>query len=312
MPLFHYTRTETAFQIIDSGNLHATHWKYLNDGSEMEAIKPLLQQVFGTEFEEEGRRLIEAGPLKQALIDEHGRRVFGEEAARLIDVAYRVTNNHLPVFLTSFCRHDENSDEAKDGLLSQWRGYGADGGCALEFEEHKLREMISKEAQRFACMHVSLEDVVYRDHERILQNINVDGLARSAMRKIACDLSKENERIFEEGMKGLQTAIGQIAPKLKHPAFSEERETRIILPCMSREAAKEYPKRMVKRINFRFRDGLPIPFVKLFEDKEALPIKRVIVGPQRRQEDVAHTIGLALKARKMATEVECSSIPLVL
>lgn len=311
MPLFHYTRTESAFKIIESGVLHATHWKYLNDGSEMDAVKPLLRKIFSEEFEEEGTALIKAGILKQKLIEDHGRRVYSDEAEKMINIAYGVTNDHMPVFISSLCRHEEGSDQARDGLLSQWRGYGVDGGCALEFDENKLQAKINKEAQRFACMHVSLEDVEYHNHERILRDVQIDGLAKAILRQLAGDNSQKTAQAISDGMDGFQLAIGKIAPKLKHSAFSEERETRIILPCMSPEAAKQYPNRKVKPIKLRFRSGLPIPYVEVFEGKKPLPITRIIIGPQRRQGEVAYTVKLALKARGIKAQVDCSSIPLV-
>lgn len=311
MALFHYTRTESAFKIIESGVLHATHWKYLNDGSEMDAIKPLLHKIFSAEFEEEGTALIKSGVLSRKLIEEHGRRVFSDEADKMINIAYGVTNTYIPVFISSLCRHAEGSGEAKDGLLSQWRGYGVDGGCALEFEEEELRARVEKEGQRFACMHVSLEDVEYHNHERVLRDVQIDGLAKAILRKLAGDESREITQAIDSGMDGFQLAIGKIAPTLKHPAFSEEREVRIILPCMSPEAARQYPKRKVKQIKLRFRSGLPIPYVEIFEGKRPLPITRVIVGPQLRQSEVAYTIKLALKAQGIGAQVDCSSIPLV-
>ncbi len=311
MPLFHYTRTESAFKIIDSGVIHATHWKYLNDGSEMDAVRPLLHRIFSKEFEQEGLEMIADGRMKRQIIDEHGARIFGEEAERVIDIAYRVTNKLIPVILASLCRHKDGSDEATNGLLSQWRGYGSDGGCALEFDESRLQKMLDKERDKYACMHVSLEDVEYFDHSGALEEIEVDGLARAMLRRISGDKSKENTIAIDTGMKGLQTAIARVAPKLKHSSFAEENECRIVLPCMSPEAAKEYPKRKIKQVKLRFRSGLPIPYVEIFDGKKPLPIRRIIVGPQARQADVGYTLELALKARKIDAPVEFSSIPLV-
>ncbi|MDP3602219.1 MAG: DUF2971 domain-containing protein [Bosea sp. (in: a-proteobacteria)] len=311
MALFHYTGTESAFKIIESGVLHATHWKYLNDGSEMEAIKPQLVEIFSQEFEQVGLELISAGLMSRKIIEHHGMRVFIEEAARLVDIAYRVTYKVSPVFIASLCRHDKGSDQERDGLLSQWRGYGAGGGCALEFDESVLETMLAKEADRYACVHITLQDVDYFNHERALRGIAIEGLAQAVLKKLAKQDMKKNTKIIDDGMKALQTAIFRVAPMLKHRAFSEENEARIVIPCMTPEAAKEYPQRKLKTVHFRFRDGLPVPYVKIFDGKKPLPIKRIIVGPQRREADVAHTIRLALKARKMDATVDVSSIPLV-
>lgn len=312
MALLHYTGTESAFRIIESGVLHATHWRYLNDGSELSAVRPQLVKQFTEEFEQEGMKLIEAGRINRRLLEDHGKRVFELEANKLFDIAYRVTHEVTPIFLTSLCRHEAGSDQERDGLLSQWRGYGAGGGCALILDETKLSAMIAKEAAKFACVHITMQDANYFHHERAIREIDVAGLAKAMLQHLANIDVKKNKEIIDKRMKDLHVAIARIAPMLKHPAFSEENETRIVLPCMSFEAAKEYPDRQIKEINFRFRDGLPVPYVKLFNGKMPLPIIRVIVGPQRRQQDVAHNISLALKARRMSAKVDVSSIPLVL
>jgi hypothetical protein len=312
MALLHYTATESAFRIIESGVLHATHWRYLNDGSELSAIRPQLVKQFAAEFEQEGMELIKVGRMNPRLLENHGKQVFQLEAQKLFDIAYSVTHDFTPIFLTSLCRHESGSDQERDGLLSQWRGYGSGGGCALVFDEAKLQAMIHKEAADYACVHITMYDVNYTQHEQALKEIDVSGLAKAILQHLARFDIEKNKKIIDQRMHDLHVAISRVAPMLKHPAFSEEKETRIVLPCMNVEAAQEYPGRLVKEVHFRFREGLPVPYVKLFDGKQPLPITRVIVGPQRRQEDIKHTISLALKARGMSVTVDTSSIPLVL
>lgn len=88
------------------------------------------------------------------------------------------------------------------------------------------------------------------------------------------------------------------APRLKHGAFREEQEIRIISipypPNLTAKARQELgikDDRPEKDIRLR---GDDIPYITLFDrQKSRLPIRRLIVGPSRNQDDnfrAAHSI----------------------
>ena len=48
-------------------------------------------------------------------------------------------------YIFSTCIHNEDSDSYKDGLLSMWRGYGSEGGYAIQFNKHNLVKLFYNE-----------------------------------------------------------------------------------------------------------------------------------------------------------------------
>jgi hypothetical protein len=245
--------------------------------------------------------------LAPSYLTDYGKNIFKIEAAKIFNIIIRVTDSNTPIFIASFCRHTENSEEWQHGLLSQWRGYGSLGGCAIEFEEEEIQNLIKPESQKYAYTHVSLKNVVYNDHEKALNIKQVEGLAAAMLRLIA-EKSKENEKEYSRLVDAMYGTIAVAAPTLKNKGFKEEREVRIIAPLMRPKAAQQYPTRIQRPINFRFKNGLPIPYVKLFDGISRLPIKRIIVGPQRNQEKIFYALQLALEAKGITASVSKSDI----
>ncbi|MEE1656659.1 DUF2971 domain-containing protein [Microvirga sp. CF3062] len=305
--LFHYTSNQGAIGILQSSLLFATHYQYLNDPNELSQAADLIIPLFEKEFREEYQKYIKSGHLNSNVLKEFGDHTYLKEARTLFDVAKRVTNSTTPIFLTSFCRHEENSDQYVDGLLSQWRGYGSLGGCALEFDEEKLKELIIREAEEYAFSHISLRDIKYDRYQETLDLKEIEGVATAITRHMI-ERSKESEILYNERMHKMYNTIAITLPTLKSIGFREEREVRIIAPYMRKEAAAEYPLRAQKEIHFRYRNGQPVPYIHLFDNTGTLPIKRIIVGPQRDQSKVAYAIELALEGRGMGVEVARSNI----
>ncbi|WP_114943491.1 DUF2971 domain-containing protein [Microvirga calopogonii] len=307
--IFHYSSNEGAFGIIKSRRIFATNYKYLNDLQEIELVREILVPIFARDFRDEASELIHQGKLKSDFLKEYGERVFTDEGNRLLNVAIEITDKTTPIFIASFCRHEAESEQWEHGLLSQWRGYGTYGGCALEFDEEGIEKLIAVEKQDYAFSHVSLCDVQYDNYAKVFeeQEVNVEGLARATLQRLINDPIEE-DKSFADGMRHLYGAISLTAPRLKSAAFREEREVRIVAPCMRPAAAAEFPTRKRRPILMRFRNGLPIPYIELFVDAPQLPIKRIIVGPQRDQGKVAYALELALEAAEMSVEVALSDI----
>jgi hypothetical protein len=305
--IFHYTSNEGAIGIINSGCLFATHYKYLNDARELQLARDIIIPIFEAEFREEAYKLIREGKLQQDFILEYGNQVFRAEATKLFDIALRTTDNHTPVFIASFCRHDLHSGEYQNGLLSQWRGYGSSGGCAIEFDEHQLLDLVEAERQKYAYTHVALADVRYDTYDDAVNKQAIEGVAAAVLRHLV-DRSEETEAAYKERIHKVYDAIAVVSPTLKTPGFREECEVRIVAPCMRPSAAEEYPDRERRPILLRFRNGAPVPYIRLFDGVGQLPIRRLVVGPQRDQEQTAYALALALEARGMIAKVTTSKI----
>src|SRR5260370_11711331 len=100
--LYHYTDLAGLLGILKRHDLWLTHSRYLNDAEEM---------IHGTTV---ARKVIEQALAAQA----HDFNYLQE-----LD---RLSSNQEGVYICCFCE--------KDNLLSQWRGYGANGsGVSLQF-----------------------------------------------------------------------------------------------------------------------------------------------------------------------------------
>ena len=120
--LYHYTSVNGLRGIVDSGNVWATHLGFLNDLSE-------------------------------------GRAALEDEAyrARLDE-----TDKRSPLFIASFCRHQEPHQQ-KNGLLSQWRGYaGEGGGYCVVFDEDALDGLVEAERRISPGVVIVKKDIRYK------------------------------------------------------------------------------------------------------------------------------------------------------
>lgn len=211
-------------------------------------------------------------------------------------------------YVSSFCAHTfDQSYEQENGLLSQWRGY-ADGGYAIVFDTKGLCNLCQAEGGRFYYSAIQFGDVVY------------DGDEQGFAEEFGATIEKVKEgflRFIETGGMEVGEIYGDVISmftRLKHRGFMEEREVRIVALPMTREIEVEYkrvdqtyvaPERPMKHI-LRREDGAP--YIELFEieHEDRLPIKRIIVGPQNRQEEAEQEVmklvsGTSIEVHRSAT-----------
>lgn len=306
--LLHYSSNEGAFGIINDRCLFATNYRYLNDAEEVLAIKSILIPIIAAELRITYRDMIESGQAQPGLETEHGQGIYELEAERVFQASIRVTDNLTPVFIASLCRHEVGSHAASNGLLSQWRGYGSRGGCALEFDEDELLRIIQYEKERYAHSTVVLKDVIYDNHEEEFPTNELEGVGRAILLQLLEDATLNK---YRDEMDRFFKVTALYAPQFKRPAFKEENEARIIVPTMRPRAALQFPDRPRRQILTRFRNGAPIPYIRLFDEKAPLPIKRIIVGPQTSQLNVKLALEIALEQAGMDAFVTTSDISYV-
>ena len=214
-----------------------------------------------------------------------------------------------------------NPRDRQDGLLSQWRGYGKDGGYALVFDAGHLEERLMIEARDYWYQHAHWGDVHYHQDDDDLVSAEpeiteAEEALRQAIRAyIRNPVAHELESTFEP--------VATLSCLYKHWGFHEEREVRIVaIPPnadLIREGRAAGEERPVRKIQTFTRGGTPIPYLDLFahgqveapHEKPLLPITEVIVGPHPQSQLRRKAVEGILQAKGMAATVVISQIPVL-
>jgi hypothetical protein len=114
---------------------------------------------------------------KIAIVNNAAESYCFERTNEIINRLYEHIANHYEIYITSLCESHSKAIKSNilhglfrqsniyDGLLSQWRAYGGDGGYAIEFQKNNITERVNEERNRFANYAIILGDVIYNDDE---------------------------------------------------------------------------------------------------------------------------------------------------
>ncbi len=320
--LQHYTDANGLKGILESQTLFATHFKDLNDSTELKLlpdriskfIQPSIKKIIRDKTRDSlklKRLLRKQGGLEKASTDiaNNFSTIHSQAAFSSIGEIPPMTTP----FISSFCGYDEGTYEFAHGLLSQWRGY-AQGGFAIIFDTRKLWELCQHETERYAYTAIMLDEVVYDDDE-VKFDEEVRPFLEIIEREIEAHLNgEERPKLNTEDSTGV---IAQFA-RLKHRAFREEHEIRIAACPVTPERYdwmvadnQDVGEYLVKRLRRTGPGAIEKRQIVLFDDppNRKLPIKRIIVGPQENQTDAT---GFARSlADKMDIKIIKSETPLV-
>lgn len=249
--LYHYTSSQGLQGILESGNLWATDLQYLNDEQEF---------MFGRD------RVIPAFREHVLKIDD-GRVNKGILVGLIDHSALR------DFYVTCFC---ENGD-----LLSQWRGYAAPGGYALGFDTQVSTPSV-KRSLDYRRVYYGGE---YLDSfvgalasvmaERYFEAFDADYRERLAAvtNEADFDLEEAAERVFKFTAFHYYR-LELLSATMKHQAFAEEREWRIIADVYKNFVSPPVPY---------FRQGplglTPYVHIDMKCDNGRMPLREVVVGP---------------------------------
>lgn len=322
--IYHYTTAVGLESILRTQQLWATHLGYLNDAEEHTGFfvrrlpklldAPSRQAVGELMLTTEGRSAInsaEVGGPDQAIED------FKRQ---LVDLAKKATLNINEPYLVSFCSGNAQHTP-DDGLLSQWRGYGTDGGYAIVFDTARLEEsLLKREGRAFEYQFASICDVDYDFPEDSGQSVHPECKEWEAdiqhkFKRFILSSCAETPHIHEQ--------ISALSSRYKHPGFSEEQEVRIVaIPIhdgvheMAVKLAKRSGRTLMPRkpIKFRERGGVLIPYLELFGGAingatGRLPIRRILVGPHVDRDKRAAALRSMVKQYGMSVPVKVSGIP---
>ncbi|CUA82423.1 Protein of unknown function (DUF2971) [Gulbenkiania indica] len=317
--LWHYTTATGLDGILSSGELWATNIRYLNDEEEMNGFFKHKFPVLLEDAVDRGIAQVIETPRGQAML-EHTGSVEGikREFLHGFNTSLIQVTLALEVYVTSFC-YAPPGVESVNGLLSQWRGYGIDGGYAIIFDTQKLFELCEKEQEKYKHAFMNFSDVDYHQadwqtnshrHEETIE-------WEQSVRKVISDVVVEGD--LQTKAEQLFVPIVAQAVRHKHVGFQEEREVRI--------ATVRLPKKLLtdaanmgmdipppKKVSFYNRSGLPVPYISLFdgiprEEKTPLPIKEIVVGPHRDKVRRKQSVEMLLEEIGLDVPVRVSEIP---
>lgn len=297
--LWHYTTLEGLEGILRTQAVWATHFEYLNDASELRYSKQVLAEVFLPIAKSFIEQVCSEHKEAQHLVDSNGgiERFTNSEVEDTLEILYSalldVRNVHGNGFrsipcIASFSQVElAGKFEQGNGLLSQWRGYGIDGGYAIIFNKEALCARFQEETStHYYGIHGDGDVRYYINQESELADIR-------GKLDLLCSVIKGfySDRVFGKKTKlddvQFLDALASCMVFLKHGGFSQENEYRFYVfphPLSMRQHPdfKDDPNKSFKEILFRSSNGLQVPYVSLFRSKnKQLPIERICIGPHK-------------------------------
>jgi len=309
--LMHYTTAGGLMGIVASGCLWATHAAFLNDAQEIiHFFDARLPSIADDAVQAYVDKLAERPDIAQRMSDDGGAEAISKaESARLVASMRKVTLavNQPHIFSMSAARDDLIR---RNGLLSQWRGYGTDGGYAIVFDTAGFERLLTDEAETHRYHLVQWGDVFYYGPGEVSQPSSEDvAELELAVRAGVLGLVRAEA---SAAPAGLYEAVTSLSCLYKHWGFSEEHEVRVIAVPANSSSQEQKP---LKETKFFLRAGIPVPYIELFRPADTprarLPIKRVIVGPHRDTALRKTAVERLLSAYGYDAEVECSEIPYI-
>ena len=328
--LFHYTSIPALRGILETNTLWATQAAHLNDSSELTILWPIVEKKFEQYIADSVKDFVQKCPEIQDNINSFGGidEIAHHDASSIIETMKSLlfgSEEQLGMavpFVTSFSTHA--SDYIKrNGMLSQWRGYGGDNNVAIEFDTKGMETILKFEYSKFEYSSCSIGTTVYYMEEVNLVNRfpNLFRAIRNFSRQMPqLSESDSDDNVSENILRELSSTLVRAAGRLKHQAFSEEKECRILAAIPDKYHRESLEKHggggvQIKKIHYREGAVGSIPYIRLFDELDiVLPITRIIIGPSRNQLANLEVVGSLMENICMETSkirIECSDIPFV-
>jgi len=304
--LFHYTTANGLIGILGTGEIWGTAYYCANDESELAAGKGVLAPLFrSTTY-----KLIEANDPRALTFARRGVDIR-EYADHFEEHIAGMTLSSLCAYITCFCKPTSKED-FYHGLLSQWRGYGSDGGYALHFSRKKLLAAIES-ANKADGLNYDLQDVHYTVENPMKAEVlrHTDAFVRAYMSFLdelvePLDSSKRTMRSPIAGLPGgpLEAFLDYLV-YTKNEHFGEERECRLSLIQLVSASASCLP------VQYFNRGGLLVPYTKTprssFNGLDC--VEWIVIGPGPRMGARFKSVSQLVRQSGREIKVRASHIP---
>jgi len=280
--LFHYTSISALESIISTSVLWATQNTHLNDPSESNLLWPIIEKRF-TQYIKSEMDIIVNNAKDQGQSIEPSKLIierdkYTKTGREHID-KLRSFFSLIPTFVLSLSSHpielysELNNTKSRydnlNGILSLWRGYGTESGVAIVFNAPRLSELIELESAAFKYQSCSLKKVIYIDTNNLSFPTEISDFDRKlrafSRYYIPAIYMQEGNSAMQEKFSDLIDEYKSINSYLKHHAFSEEKEFRIVVSLLSEklQSLSRNPMNFNKLYYRESRYG-SVPYIRLF------------------------------------------------
>ncbi|HEX4852867.1 DUF2971 domain-containing protein [Arenimonas sp.] len=283
--LMHYTTSEGLKGIVESGSLWASNAKFLNDSEETVHYLNTRLPEFVREVAEDFIKDCKIDRTKSAAINKLGgsEALVARATSLLVDHLKARTLQYIDPYILSLSS-PASELISRNGLLSQWRAYGSDGGYAIKINTEKFWSLLREEEKKFHYQHLEWGDVFY-------YGASHPQAASDDARKAEAVLREEVYRMIETGTPrnhmNIYFSLTTLSCLSKHWGFFEEQEVRVVA-IPQRDASDiintDSNGKTQKLIHHRTKGGTVIPYIAITGDRGErgrLPIESVIVGPHK-------------------------------
>ena len=251
--LYHYTTQDGLLGIVKDCEIWATHFKYLNDKSEIYHAVELAKKIISSKISKS-----ESGSIESEILTNMKQ-----------GLSWSSQFSHSCVI--SFTSEDDD--------LSQWRAYGGNNGAyAIGFNSF----MLKKFAESYGYIIAPVE------YDADKQNSLMTKLIESALSEYVefeeNHPGRSNSRVYGSRF-GLLLASWALL--FKHNSFEKEREWRIIL-----NPIKSTRRPLTPKVDYRVGKSTIVPYRKLKFDNQVDEsfIAEIVVGPNPKMEEAIFAV----------------------
>lgn len=274
VPLYHYTGIGSVLGIVKSECVYASHAYYLNDSQEL---------LYG------------CGQLRTIA---HGYldSLHGSDQQFVRQLILWLDSFNDPRCLFIFSLSEEQN------LLSQWRSYTKHGkGVGLAFDPERVRRILA------AGKNLKIAKCLYDPSEQTELMSSLLDLCLISFRQQSAtiDTSKEHDNQKYFGfLEGFREEFLQVMAIVKHGAFSEEREWRIISPYFDNFTVPE--------IKFREGAAVLVPYIEIAlprSERDQSLFDATVLGPSKHPNLAMSALAMFMSNNKASSMTINSNTP---
>lgn len=302
--LFHYTTAKGLLGILRDNEIWSTAYYCTNDETELSSGRGVLTPIFRSKT----HQMIQEKDPQVDIFKNRGVDIR-EYADKFEQTIFSFALNSLCAYITCFCKPGSKEDFLH-GLLSQWRGYGVDGGYALQFSRKRLQNQIAQ-ANISQGLSYELQDVHYSPDNLLKDDViaHSDAFISAYLDHLnwLANWKFDKEPMWSPiaGLPGgpLESLLDFLI-HTKSGHFGEEKECRLsVLEPVSSGLG-------VLSVDYFNRNGLIVPYTRTPQDFNVLDcVDWIIVGPSPRIENRFNSVLQMVRKMGLKIKVRPSHIP---